>query len=114
MTIRIPRTVPRSPPRVETSVVGQSDPQRGDEADRPQDRVGVSALRHRLARNARQFVLTARSSPTSHVMLIKDVKVLLNSEPHSDHAGGLAVIQYASGAKLWASEASADVIAARR
>jgi metallo-beta-lactamase class B len=43
---------------------------------------------------------------------IKDVKVLLNSEPHADHAGGLAVIQQASGAKLWASEASADVIVA--
>jgi metallo-beta-lactamase class B len=43
---------------------------------------------------------------------IKDVKVLLNSEPHSDHAGGLAVIQQASGAKLWASAASADVIEA--
>lgn len=42
---------------------------------------------------------------------IKDVKVLLNSEPHPDHAGGLAVLQQASGAKLWASEASADAIA---
>jgi metallo-beta-lactamase class B len=42
---------------------------------------------------------------------IKDVKVLLNSEPHSDHGGGLAVLQQASGAELWASEASADVIA---
>jgi metallo-beta-lactamase class B len=43
---------------------------------------------------------------------IKDVKVLVNSEPHADHAGGLAVLQQASGAKLWASEASADSIAA--
>jgi metallo-beta-lactamase class B len=43
---------------------------------------------------------------------IKDVKVLLNSEPHSDHAGGLAALQQASGAELWASEASADAIAA--
>jgi metallo-beta-lactamase class B len=43
---------------------------------------------------------------------IKDVKVLLNSEPHGDHAGGLAELQRASGAQLWASEASADVIAA--
>src|SRR5688572_32216904 len=43
---------------------------------------------------------------------IKDVKVLLNSEPHSDHAGGLAMLQQASGAELWASEASADAIAA--
>jgi metallo-beta-lactamase class B len=42
---------------------------------------------------------------------IKDVKVLLNSEPHADHAGGLAVLQKASGAELWASEASADVLA---
>jgi metallo-beta-lactamase class B len=38
---------------------------------------------------------------------IKDVKVLLNSEPHPDHGGGLAVLQRASGAAIWASEASA-------
>jgi metallo-beta-lactamase class B len=43
---------------------------------------------------------------------IKDVKVLLNSEPHPDHAGGLTVLQQVSGAKLWASDASADAIAA--
>jgi metallo-beta-lactamase class B len=43
---------------------------------------------------------------------IKDVKVLLNSEPHPDHAGGLGVLQQASGAELGASEASADAIAA--
>ena len=42
---------------------------------------------------------------------IKDVKVLLNSEPHGDHAGGLAALQQASGAELWASEASAGAIA---
>jgi metallo-beta-lactamase class B len=43
---------------------------------------------------------------------IKDVKVLLNSEPHPDHAGGLRVLQQASGAELWLSNASADAIAA--
>ena len=43
---------------------------------------------------------------------IRDVKVLLNSEPHYDHAGGLAELQQASGAELWASDASADVLAA--
>jgi len=43
---------------------------------------------------------------------IRDVKVLLNSEPHYDHAGGLAALQRASGAQLWASEASAPVLAA--
>ena len=42
---------------------------------------------------------------------MKDVKVLLNSEPHYDHAGGLAELQKASGAELWASEASAEAIA---
>jgi metallo-beta-lactamase class B len=42
---------------------------------------------------------------------IRDVRVLLNSDPHSDHAGGLAALQRASGAELWASEASADAIA---
>jgi metallo-beta-lactamase class B len=43
---------------------------------------------------------------------IEDVKMLLNSEPHPDHAGGLGVLQQASGAKLWASDASADAIVA--
>ncbi|MDA1094646.1 MAG: metallo-beta-lactamase [Acidobacteria bacterium] len=42
---------------------------------------------------------------------IRDVKVLLNSEPHMDHAGGLSALQQASGGELWASEASANVIA---
>jgi len=42
---------------------------------------------------------------------IKDVKVLLNSTPLREQAGGLAVLQQASGAKLWASDASAPVLA---
>jgi metallo-beta-lactamase class B len=42
---------------------------------------------------------------------IKDVKILINSSPHGDHAGGLAALQQASGAALWASEASAEIIA---
>jgi metallo-beta-lactamase class B len=42
---------------------------------------------------------------------IRDVKVLLNSEPHPDHGGGLTVLQQASGAQLWASDASADSLA---
>jgi metallo-beta-lactamase class B len=42
---------------------------------------------------------------------IKDVKVLLNSEPHPDHGGGLGVLQKASGAEVWASEASAYSLA---
>ena len=42
---------------------------------------------------------------------IKDVRVLLNSEPGAGSAGGLMALQQASGAELWASEANADVIA---
>lgn len=42
---------------------------------------------------------------------IRDVKVLLNSEPHPDHGGGLTVLQQASGAQLWASDASANTLA---
>jgi metallo-beta-lactamase class B len=42
---------------------------------------------------------------------VRDVRVLLNSDPHRDHAGGLAALQRLSGAELWASEASADVLA---
>jgi metallo-beta-lactamase class B len=41
---------------------------------------------------------------------IKDVKVLLNSNPHGDLAGGLAALQQASSAELWASDASAGVL----
>jgi len=50
-------------------------------------------------------VITAISRNASIARLgfhIKDVKVLLNSEPHADHGGGLAVLQQASGAKGWA------------
>ncbi len=43
---------------------------------------------------------------------IGDVKVLLNTHAHEDHAGGLARLQQASGAQLWISRADADVIAA--
>lgn len=41
---------------------------------------------------------------------IKDVKIILNSEPHYDHAGGLAELQKASGAELWASDDSAAAL----
>jgi metallo-beta-lactamase class B len=43
---------------------------------------------------------------------IVDVKVLLNSHAHFDHAGALAALQKASGAELWISEGDADVVTA--
>jgi metallo-beta-lactamase class B len=42
---------------------------------------------------------------------VRDVKVLLNSHSHYDHAGGLAELQQASGAALWVSEGDADIVA---
>ncbi len=43
---------------------------------------------------------------------IRDVKVLVNSHAHFDHAGGLAALQRASGAELWVSKGDAVVMAA--
>jgi metallo-beta-lactamase class B len=45
---------------------------------------------------------------------IADVKVLLNTHAHSDHAGGLRALQEASGAQLWVSEGDAAVMASGR
>jgi metallo-beta-lactamase class B len=45
---------------------------------------------------------------------ITDVRILLNTHAHSDHAGGIRALQEASGAELWVSEGDADVIAAGR
>ena len=42
---------------------------------------------------------------------LEDVKILLNSHAHFDHAGGLAELQKATGAKLFASKADAPVLA---
>lgn len=42
---------------------------------------------------------------------IRDVKVLLNSHAHFDHAAGLKELQERSGAQLWVSEGDADVMA---
>lgn len=42
---------------------------------------------------------------------IRDVKVLLNSHSHFDHAGGLRELQAKSGAQLWISEGDAELVA---
>lgn len=42
---------------------------------------------------------------------IRDVRVLLNSHPHSDHAGSLRDLQEASGASLWVSQRDSAVMA---
>lgn len=42
---------------------------------------------------------------------LQDVKILLNSHAHFDHAGGLAELKTLTGAKLMASEADAALLA---
>jgi metallo-beta-lactamase class B len=42
---------------------------------------------------------------------IEDVKLIVNSHAHYDHAGGIAALQRASGATVAASPSSAEVIA---
>ena len=42
---------------------------------------------------------------------IEDVKILINSHAHLDHAGGLADLKELTGAKLMASEADAELLA---
>lgn len=41
---------------------------------------------------------------------VKDIKIILNSHIHFDHAGGLAVLQHMSGARVMASPWSAAVL----
>jgi metallo-beta-lactamase class B len=42
---------------------------------------------------------------------LKDVKVLLNSHAHTDHAGGLVELQRATGAKFFAAEREVPLLA---
>lgn len=41
---------------------------------------------------------------------IADLRLIINSHPHYDHAGGIAALQHASGAMVLASAASARVL----
>jgi metallo-beta-lactamase class B len=41
---------------------------------------------------------------------LEDVKILLNSHAHADHAGGLATLKQLTGAKLFASKADAELL----
>jgi metallo-beta-lactamase class B len=62
---------------------------------------GYEGTAHKIVDNIEQLGFAA-----------KDVKILLATDPHIDEAGGLAALQLATGAELWASEANAEVIAA--
>lgn len=59
-----------------------------------------------LPQSARQITANIRSLG----FRVEDVKVILNSHVHFDHAGGIAELQRRSGAKVEASEWSARVL----
>jgi metallo-beta-lactamase class B len=83
--------------------------------------VGANDLASYLITSSDGHVVLDGGYPTTAEMImasiaklgfdIEDVKVLLNSVPYPEHAGGLSALQRASGAELWASAASADIIA---
>ena len=82
--------------------------------------VGASDIAAFLITGPDGHVLLDAGYPTTAPMImasvaklgfdIKDVRVLLNSEAHADHAGGFSVLKEASGAELWVSDGSADTI----
>lgn len=82
--------------------------------------VGTKEMASFLLTSAHGHVLIDGGYPGTSDMIIKninilgfkiaDVKILLNSHAHIDHAGGLAALQKASGAELWISEPDAELI----
>ncbi len=84
--------------------------------------VGTTSVTSFLLTGSEGHVLIDGAYPETAPMIIEsisklgydiaDVKVLLNSHAHPDHAGGLAALQEASGAELWASKGDADFIEA--
>jgi metallo-beta-lactamase class B len=59
-----------------------------------------------LPESARQIAASIQSLG----FRIQDVKIILNTHVHFDHAGGIAALQRMSGARVIASEWSADVM----
>jgi metallo-beta-lactamase class B len=82
--------------------------------------VGTRGLSAVLVTSSRGHVLIDGALPESAPEILKniralgfraeDVKLILNSHPHFDHAGGIAALQRASGAAVAASPASAPVL----
>ncbi|MEO7496896.1 MAG: subclass B3 metallo-beta-lactamase [Massilia sp.] len=82
--------------------------------------VGTAGLSALLVTGPRGHILLDGALPQSAPQIIaniralgfriEDVRIILNSHPHWDHAGGIAALQRASGAKVMASAASAEVL----
>lgn len=84
--------------------------------------VGFSGLNVGLIQTSAGLVLIDAAAPQSVPMLeahvrslglkITDIKYILSTEPHYDHAGGLAALSRDSGATVVASAAGAEVLRA--
>lgn len=82
--------------------------------------VGTNGLSALLITSPQGHVLIDGALPNSAPLILaniralgfdpRDVKLILNSHVHFDHAGGLAALQQASGARVAASLASAPVL----
>jgi metallo-beta-lactamase class B len=86
--------------------------------------VGTRCLSAVLVTSPAGHVLIDAGLPTSAAVVraniealgfrVRDVRVVLNSHAHYDHAGGIAELQRASGARVLATAPSARVLAAGR
>jgi metallo-beta-lactamase class B len=82
--------------------------------------VGTRGLAAILITSAEGHVLIDAGLPSSAPLIldnvralgfdVADIRLILNSHAHFDHAGGMAVLQQASGARVAATEASATVL----
>jgi metallo-beta-lactamase class B len=82
--------------------------------------VGTAGVSSFLIFTLQGFILTDGGLPESAAQIeaniktlgfdIKDVKILLNSHAHFDHAGGLAKLKRDSGARMIASEADKPIL----
>lgn len=83
--------------------------------------VGTHGLTALLITSPEGHILIDGGLPNSAPLILKniaalgfnarDIKIILNSHAHYDHAGGIAAIQEVTGARVIASAASAPVIA---
>jgi metallo-beta-lactamase class B len=113
---------PPAPPDPCANAAAWNTPQRPFRLHGATYYVGTRCLSAILVTSPAGHVLIDAGLPTSAALVldnvralgfrVADVKLLLNSHAHFDHAGGLAAVQRASGAAAAASQASARVLAA--
>src|SRR5262245_44851528 len=82
--------------------------------------VGMNDISSFLITGPEGHVLLDGGYPSNDTMIVAsieqlgfkvaDVKVILNSEPHLDHGGGIHALQQATGAQVWVSEENAKVL----